>query len=102
MTVTMFITNSAPTRFYFNLRVTGVSGNTTAVIASRFLWLDNGLNFKMNRLQLYNQSGDLLKNSPNNHLLYGIKKVCTYNADFQRYWNGFSKKTRSWDSGAQP
>ena len=93
--------DAASTRFSFNLRFTDVSGNATAIDALKYIWLDRGANSIINRLQLYDQSGHLLEDLQNYHLLFGMEKVCTGHADVQRFRNNFFKETRSWDSGAQ-
>ena len=87
--------DAASMRFSFNLRFTDVSGNATAIDASKYIWLDRGANSIINRLQLYDQSGHLLEDLQNYHLLFGMEKVCTGHADVQRFRNNFFKETRS-------
>ena len=93
--------DAASTRFSFNLRFTDVSGNATSVDTLKYVWLDRGPNSIINRFQLYDQSGHLLEDLQNYHLLFGMEKVCTGHGDVQRFRNNFFKETRAWDSGAQ-
>ena len=93
--------DAASTRFSFNLRFTDVSNNTTAIDTGKYVWLDRGPNSIINRFQLYDQSGHLLEDLQNYHLLYGIEKVCTGDANVQLYRNAFFKEGRMVDSGTQ-
>jgi len=93
--------DAASTRFSFNLRFTDVSNNATSIDAAKYIFLDRGPNSIINRFQLYDQSGHLLEDLQNYHLLYGIEKVCTGNAQVQQYRNAFFKEGRSVDSATQ-
>ena len=93
--------DAASTRFSFNIRFTDVSNNATAIDLGKYVWLDRGPNSIINRFQLYDQSGHLLEDLQNYHLLYGIEKVCTGDASVQLYRNAFFKEARGVDSGAQ-
>ena len=95
--------DAASTRFSFNIRFTDVSNNATAIDTGKYAWLDRGPSsiILLNRFQLYDQSGHLLEDLQNYHLLYGIEKVCTGDASVQVYRNAFFKESRGVDSGAQ-
>ena len=51
-----------------------------ALYADSLLYLDRGLHLLINRFQLYNASGNFLKDIQNYHILYGLIKTCTGNS----------------------
>ena len=74
------------------MRLTDVSGNATSIDTLKYIWLDRGPNLIIDHLQLYNQSGHLLEDLQNYHLLFNMEKVRTGHADVQQFRNNFSRK----------
>ena len=83
--------DAAATRFSFDLEFTDASGGATAIDNLKYIFLDRGANSIINRSQLYDQSGHLLKDLRNYHLVYGLEKVCTGDASVQRFCNSVFK-----------
>ena len=87
--------DAASTRFSFNLMFTDSSNVATSIDALKYIWLDRGPNSIINRFQLYDQSGHLLEDLQNYHLLYGLEKVCTGDWGVQTQRNAFFKEART-------
>ena len=92
--------DAASTRFSFNLMFTDSSNVATSIDALKYIWLDRGPNSIINRFQLYDQSGHLLEDLQNYHLLYGLEKVCTGDWGVQTQRNAFFKEARFTNSAA--
>ena len=78
----------AATRFSFNVQLQNIGAATSTTIdATRYLFLDRGPQSIINRFQLYDASGHLLKD-----IQYGLVKVCTGNRAVTEKQNNFFKE----------
>ena len=93
--------DAVPMKIYFNLSFPNVLGNATNVDQHKYVWLDRGLNFIINKFWLYHKSGNLLEDFQNYNLLYGIEKVWIGSSAVSRYCTSFFYETRGADTSAQ-
>ena len=92
--------DAAATRFSFDLEFTDASGGATTIDNLKYIFLHRGPNSIINRFQLYDQSGQLLEDLQNYHLVYRLEKVCTGDASIKRFRNSVFKECRNMDSVA--